>query len=302
MARQFQRPAYAAYQRPLASPQPLDLLWYDGSGGKSDLAALPLDKYFRNAEVAMFRSAWDDRNALFVGFKSGDNKANHSNLDLGSFVLDAMGVRWAVDLGSDNYNMPGYFGPQRWTYYRLRAEGHNTLVINPDAGVDQDPSAATTIARFESKPDRAFTITDLTPAYARHARKVQRGIAMLNRQQVLVQDEIQTAKAAEVWWFLHTAAKADVEGDGSVATLTLGGKRMRASILSPKGALFTVMDAQPLPSSPHPTMQNKNSGIRKLAIHLSGVTDTRLAVQLAPVRGGDAASQPVLKLSPLAEW
>jgi len=302
MARQFHRPAYAAYQRPLASPQPLDLLWDDGSGGKPDLAALPLDKYFRNAEVAMFRSAWDDRNALFVGFKSGDNQANHSNLDLGSFVLDALGVRWAVDLGSDNYNLPGYFGPQRWTYYRLRAEGHNTLVINPDAGVDQDPSAAATIARFESKPDRAFAITDLTPAYARHARKVQRGMAVLNRQQILVQDEIQTAKAAEVWWFLHTVAKADVEGDGSVATLTLGGKRMRASILSPKGASFTVMDAQPLPSSPHPPMQNKNNGIRKLAIHLSGVTDTRLAVQLVPVREGNTASQPAFKLSPLAEW
>jgi len=49
-------------------------------------------------------------------------------------------------------------------------------------------------------------------------------------------------------------------------------------------------------------MQNKNNGIRKLAIHLSGVTDTRLAVQLVPVREGNTASQSAFKLSPLAEW
>ena len=35
-----------------------------------------------------------------------------------------------LDLGGDNYNLPGYFGRQRWTYYRLRTEGHNTLTID----------------------------------------------------------------------------------------------------------------------------------------------------------------------------
>ena len=84
----------------------------------------------------MMRSAWDDPNAVSVDFKAGDNKANHSHLDLGSFIVDALGVRWACDLGADDYNMPGYFGGKRWTYYRLRAEGHNTLVINSGRDVE----------------------------------------------------------------------------------------------------------------------------------------------------------------------
>ena len=42
-------------------------------------------------------------------------------------LLDAQGVRWALDLGSDNYNMPGYFGSKRWTYYRMTNRSHNTL-------------------------------------------------------------------------------------------------------------------------------------------------------------------------------
>src|SRR6185436_3671178 len=103
--------------------------------------------------------------SIFAAFKAGDNQANHSHLDLGSFVLDALGVRWAVDLGADNYNLPGYFGEQRWNYYRLRAEGQNTLVINPGAGPDQDSSAASRIVRFEMSDERSFAIADLTPAY-----------------------------------------------------------------------------------------------------------------------------------------
>ena len=46
--------------------------------------------------------------------------AFHSNLDIGTFVLDAFGERWVVDLGADDYNLPGYFETggrgRRWTY------------------------------------------------------------------------------------------------------------------------------------------------------------------------------------------
>ena len=98
----------------------------------------PRDAVFRGTDTAFFRSAWDDPGAVYVGFRGGDNKANHSHLDLGNFVLDALGERWALDLGPDNYNLPGYFGKQRWTYYRLRTESHNTLTLD---GANQVVSA-----------------------------------------------------------------------------------------------------------------------------------------------------------------
>ena len=56
----------------------------------------PRDAIFRGVEVATLRSEWESRDAVFVGFKAGDNKANHSHLDLGTFVLDALGKRWDV--------------------------------------------------------------------------------------------------------------------------------------------------------------------------------------------------------------
>ena len=79
------------------------------------------------------RSAWDDPNALFAGIKAGYNQVNHGHLDLGNFELDALGVRWARDLGSENYNLPGYWegkrGGQRWSYYRLGSASHNVVML-----------------------------------------------------------------------------------------------------------------------------------------------------------------------------
>jgi hypothetical protein len=302
LARQFKQPVCAWYERRATTPSALDLLWYDPAGTNPKAAGLPLDKYFRGAEVAVFRSDWENPQALFVAFKAGDNKVNHSHLDLGSFVFDAAGVRWAIDLGADNYNLPGYFGGQRWTYYRLRAEGQNTLVINPGATPDQDPKANTRITRFESHADRAFAIADLTPAYAKNARRVWRGIARLDNNKVLVQDEIQADKPIELWWFMHTPVSVSIEDEGRTASLQQVGKRMRAEILSPAGARFQIMDAQPLPDSPHPDGQAKNEHIRKLAIHLTGISTTRLAVLMVAEPPEKDATGQTVKLSALSDW
>jgi hypothetical protein len=309
LARQFNQPVLAWHERQTSSPSALDLLWFDGAGTSPKAAGWPLDKYFRGAEVAVLRSGWDDPQALFVGFKAGDNKANHSHLDLGSFVFDAAGVRWAVDLGADDYNLPGYFsslpgystGP-RWKYYRLRAEGHNTLVINPGETPDQDPAARAQIIRFESGARRAFAIADLTPAYAKNARHVLRGVALLDGDKMLVQDEVRADAPVELWWFMHTPASARIGDDGRTAALEQDGKQLRAEILSPEGAKFQLLDAQPLPSSPHPERQAKNERVRKLAIHLNGISDSRLAVLLVPKPPMDGKIGHAVRVSPLTEW
>jgi hypothetical protein len=299
LAHKFNQPVFAWAERQVAAPSPLDLLWFAGEGSGPKSTGLALDKYFRGVEVVTLRSDWENSKALFVGFKAGDNKANHSHLDLGSFVFDSMGARWAIDLGSDDYNLPGYFGGQRWNYYRLRAEGQNTLVINPGAGPDQEPGAAGRMIRFESAPERAFGIADLSQAYRQNARKVWRGIALLDRQKLLIQDEIQAEKPADVWWFMHTPA--DIKRfDGRSVMMHQLGVQLRADILSPEGAIFEFMDAQPLPSSPHPERQAKNANIKKLAVHLKDVKETRIAILLTPVT--DNQPIPGLKLSALSEW
>ena len=57
------------------------------------------DNVLANAQVATLRSAWHDNKAFYVGFKGGDNALPGSQLDLGTFILDAGGQRWATELG-----------------------------------------------------------------------------------------------------------------------------------------------------------------------------------------------------------
>jgi len=292
LARRYHRPEYAAFARRLVLNLPLGLLWHEGSSPGHEL---PLDKYFRHAEVVSFRSAWNDANAVFVAMHAGDNKANHSHLDLGTFVLDALGHRWALDLGPDDYNLPGYFGKQRWEYYRLRAEGHNTVVIDPGAGPDQDPKAAGKIVRFESAPKQAFAIAELPQQHTR-------GILLRNRREVVVEDEIRASKPAEVWWFLHTRAEIDLKTNRLVATLMQGKERLVARILSPEGAVFSVKQAEPLPTSPHPVRQADNVGVKELAIRLHNVTETRICVWLVPQRGDEATLPSAPEVKPLSAW
>ena len=304
LARKFQQPVFAAYARNITKVHPLDLLWFEAQGPGTRETGLTLDRYFRGVEVATCRSSWDDPQAVFVGFKAGENRTPHSQLDLGSFVLDAGGVRWALDLGGDDYNLPGYFEQNRWGYYRLRAEGHNTLVLHPGPDPDQDPKAVATIIRFRSGPERSLAVADLTPAYARHAKKVWRGLALLNRQEVLIQDEIQAEKPVEVWWGMHTAAQVRLSGDKKTAFMSQGKAHLAARIVTPPNAVFTCGPARPGPLSPHPPGQAENRDIFKLAIHLEKVQDLRLVVLLQPGPGGKGKPlpEPEEKIIPLSQW
>ena len=260
------------------------------------LVPAPLDVRFRGpAELALFRSAWDDPRALFVGFKAGSNAVNHSHLDLGSFVLDADGVRWAHDLGPDDYNLPAYFGAKRWTYYRLNNTSHNTLT--PGATL-QGAKAVAPIIAFASTPARAFAVADLTPAYPEVARQLLRGIALLDRSRVLVQDDVTGLKPGTVFhWRLLTGAKVTLH-DARHATLTQDGRTLRAEILAPGDARFTSTPANP----PNPA-ERGNDGITVLATSTTPATaDVRIAVLLTPTgdRWPTASSSP--SLTALTEW
>lgn len=313
LAHRFHQPAFAAHQLRYGGPDGRDegrssafnVVWYTPELRGASAGPAPLDRHFRLAEVVTMRSSWTDPNALFVGFKGGDNKANHTDLDLGTFVFDALGVNWATELGSDDYNMPGYFDRNvgRWVYYRTRAEGQNTLVIEPDSAPDQDPLAESKVVAFEGGAESAHAVADLTAAYAKRALEVRRGVALIDgKSRFLVQDEIRTARPSTVWWFMHTEAEVAVRADGGSAVLTRDGKRLWARILAPAGARFQVMDARPLPTSPNPAEQNVNAGIRKLAIRLDGVTNTTLSVLLVPLSDGETPPRSLPAVRALAAW
>lgn len=298
LARRFHQPLYAGEARRSAGRggSALDLLWYEPSTGDVKSAGAPRDNVFRAVNVAFLRSAWEDPSALWVGFKGGDNAANHAHLDLGAFVFDALGERWVSNLGGDNYNLPGYFGKERWTYYRLNTHGQNTLLLN-DA--NQAVKAKAPLVAFSGSAEHPYVVADLTAGYASQgATRVQRGIALVNgRRGLLVQDEFAATSPAEYRWQVHT--RATVTTDGATATLTQNGKTLKAYALSPAGAAFAVESAAPPQiNGGQGPQQNPNAGFQRLVVRLPEKTSAaRVAVLLAPADAPASAS-----VTPLEEW
>lgn len=105
----FSNAAFTLFQRDrIDASEPNSVFWYNPevSGGWWD--GLPLDHYFSNSTDAWasMRSSWTDNNGVYVAMKAGENSGHqtHNDLDGGDFVLDAMGQRWAGELGSGDYN------------------------------------------------------------------------------------------------------------------------------------------------------------------------------------------------------
>ena len=248
-----------------------DVVWYKPDECSDSAEEFNLDKYFGGVEIVSMRSRWNDSDAMFVGFHAGDNNSGHCDLDVGTFVLDAFGVRWAEDLGKDDYNLPGYFerNHQRWNYYSKRAEGHNTLLINPGDTKDQATKAFCEIYKFESKPKGSIAIADMSEAYKYNAKSVKRGIMLSeNRSSVTIQDEIELLKESEIWWQMHTRTEIEITNNGRTAVLASGGKKLLATLEYPINASFDVIPASPFSFMPNPEGQKSLSKYKKLAVNI----------------------------------
>jgi hypothetical protein len=267
---------------------PLEIVFYDPRGSDPSSEQLPLDSFFPSQQdIVTMRSAWGDNQAAYVGFKGGDNQASHGHLDIGSFVYDWGGVRWALELGGDNYNMPGYFRANRWKYFRLINAGHNTLVIN---GLNQNDPAIAKITTFASAAKTPRAVADMTDAYRGQAKSVKRGVALIDRRALQITDEI-TGLDGEVRWGMITTAEIKLQGN--TAILTESGKRLRAEILEPADARFTIKSTKP------PTdIENPNEGTAMLAVNIQRQGDMRMIILLRPDDGTEVGAL----LEPLADW
>lgn len=302
-AHRYNRPQYAAHEREIVQSAKLDLrearessrfgifllIWSARDAAMGGGRPLPLVESFHRTDQAYMRSGWHDPNAWYVAFKGGDAHASHGHLDLGTFIMDAENRRWASDLGPDNYGLPGYFGRQRWSYYRMRTEGHNTLTIDAQ---NEDLDARAPLIAAGAAGDTLYAIADLDQAYKGKLISWKRGVVLLNKQRVLVQDEIAPATPVDVVWNFHTFAAVEIAANGRRAKLTRGGKTLEVRILAPAAARFSMIGAQaPPPNAPNP-------GVTNLVISLphQSVTETIAVLFTKP---GDL-TPPVVK--PLSNW
>lgn len=191
--------------------------------------------------VSFWRTAWTP-DAVWVGAKGGRATLSHGHIDAGSFVLDAGGVRWAVDLGMEEYHRleakgVQIWGEDRWTLFRLGAEGHSIPRID---GVSPAPAGQCPRIAWNSGPlpSVAFDLTALYPGQLSHLRRtIAAGEAGATRWR----DEVGGLPSGRVYRFTWLTL-ADVKLDGTGATLTQDGRRLRIETRCPLPITARVLD------------------------------------------------------------
>lgn len=317
---------------------PFSLIWADRPAADPRSLDLPTGKVFRGCDLASFRNTWsceESEHPIFLAIKGGraaassqrpENVLVHGHADAGSFVIDGANGRWAIDLGPDDYDLPGYFDHgearhpgQRWSYYRTATAGHNTLLIGGDAPV---PDARAPLVASALERDCQWAIFDLSDAYRKPSGSVRRGAGLIGRD-VVIADEIACPHSGDVVWRMHTSAEPECVG-GQIALLRMGGAHLFVRILDPPSARFAlslpppprtfpISDGAFLHGDPEPRTHSiaelprcddggagRGTGapIRRLDIHWPQGA-RRLVVSLSP---GGKDVPPPLEVASLQEW
>ena len=292
-------------ERGVSVLETMDFLWYAPDSERGSVK-LEQDRYFRVGETGSMRSSWADSNGMFLSYHAGDNAINHSHMDTGNFVLDAMGERWAIELGSDglSYSMNPASGiTSRWQLYYLRTEGHNTLTMKPGQDPGQEQTAFSPVTKFESREQGSYTIVDMTPAYASVAKKAHRGYMLhQSRRVATVRDEVELKSPSDIYWFMHTNADVEILEGGREAVLTQNGKKLYAKLESKQDVQFTVMDAKPFSTSPKLNFQAGTEGIRKLTVCAPSALKLEMSVSFTPLYEDGEKMAEILKIPALEKW
>jgi oligo-alginate lyase len=272
----------------------LTLLWRDPEMSDAPNATVSLNWLGCGENpLAVHRSAFGDPAATFVGIKGGSPSLSHAHMDAGSFVLESDGIRWAVDLGMQDYesleskNINLWDGKQtgeRWSIFRLGPESHNILRFNE---APQLVDGKGRFVRFGTGGSRSHSVAELSSLYRDQVKEVCRGVMLLPDKAVLFQDEWTTGdKPADVAWQMLTRAKVTML-TGEIL-LEEGGKTLTLQVLEPSDAKLESRDVREL-QKPFDT---DNPGVQRIVVRTSTAAKSGGSFRILAIPGSAARSTP----------
>jgi hypothetical protein len=275
-------------------------------------AGLPLSKITAPAEsiwvgqgknpVALMRTSWEDPNAIYVGLKAGSPSVNHAHMDVGSFVMDANGIRWAMDFGMQDYNSLESAGvdlwnmsqnSQRWSVFRYNNMAHNTLTINNQY---QKVAGKASVISYSGEAAMINAVTDISSVYSGQVSSAIRGIAIVDRKYVLVRDEIKPLQEpALIRWNMVTSATVTITGSNSAA-LVKNGKRLTLKVLSPASVTMKTWSTVP-PNSFDAT----NPGTTMVGFEVTAPANENMIINVA-LLPEDVTENTSVTAKNISEW
>jgi len=257
---------------------PLALLWSREVSDESDM--WPLHWHARGPNpLGVLRSSRDP-DALFFAIKGGKPSNSHGHMDAGSFVLDAGGVRWAEDIGSQEYHSLEKEGltiwdrhqsSDRWKVFRLGNESHNTLWIGPE-GQCVDGFATLVLKQTNIAAKGPLIQIELGAMYPGRITRAQRRAWLEGTRKLYLTDELEgLAPGQTLRWQWLTRAEVEISEDGRKARMYLDGRKAMLSISPGSPGRFVSA-----PADPPGRFDCPNPGITRIDIPLEADTSDLL--------------------------
>lgn len=241
---------------------PLVQVFADASLLKRNLYA-PVQKVWFGGEtvethptVLVHTNMSDPSKDYFLAMKGGRASTSHAHMDGGSFIFDAFGMRWAMDLGLQKYNDLEEYGidlwnfgknSTRWNVFRLNNLSHNVVTI--DGNIYHNEGGAFLDKKYYTEKPGALggrctcyaanryvsPDNDIVNPLTRTAELVARG----EGYDLVVTDALTAAsgKAPEVRWAMATPAVAEIVSDQCIK-LSQGGKVLYLTNSEASGAVL----------------------------------------------------------------
>ena len=260
------------------------LMWYNSELAKSEVKSSLDNRYRGELDFIALRSSHEDENAIVLTAHSGKNYMSHSHIDGGTYQFDAMGYKWACDVGTEVYGKD--YDPIKAKYYVTRPEAHNLYLINPRAGYQgQDPYAEGATIEFESSDKGGYAIVDMSKYYAADVVTAQRGFKLDgNRSYLIVRDEMNLKAPSDIISFVHTMADIEIIDNNRAIFKQFGKKVLVEVMTNGRNLSLDVMPCEMLPTSPEPQPDaNDLSKYRKLAMKLNGSGNITISVKFTPL-------------------
>lgn len=307
----------------------LDIFYYYKNETTGEIKLPELQYHMASIDGYVARDSWEP-GSTYVAIKGGYNLSAHGQVDSGEFVYHNNGKIWFCDTGTEHYTVP-HFGHDvlGLQYYRMNAEGNNTLALGSDPLPDYeelDPSLCEycyagqyiygTGHMYKTGDNEygAYSLINQTEVYNQKAVSAKRGMLFTNsRTTVVIQDEVTFREAETVYWIGHTYQDIYVTTDGRSAYMTDGESVIRVTLISSNADLrFDILTAYEFvledTHSPDYAL-NEGTGVpeldrsayRRLVIECKDVTQLDLAVVIEDVTG-NSEMEVGYEYTPMDEW
>lgn len=248
--------------------------------------------------VGLHRTSWTEEEAMFLGIKGGSPNAGHGHMDIGTFVMESDGVRWAIDLGMQDYHgleskNVDLWREDRWKVFRLNNYSHSVLTVD---GQLQVTDGYAPIIKHANDGAMPHTVIDTSEVYAGQLASAKRGAGLHEDGYVVIRDELKALDhETEVRWGMATKADVTLEND-RLATLRQDGEALTLQVLAPAAAKLEIYPLDPPPAD----YDEANPGAKMIGfkVKLPAGAEENFSIILSP----GAEPEQVSEVPILANW